>query len=189
MYIVFDGVSTKWYIGLFDENKQCISSENFRIAWNESTKTVGIIDDFLKRNAISYHDIQNIVCIVWPGSFTWIRTISLVVNTLAYSYKNISLTALNFFDLYNNYPIIKASSKRDLFVKSEKSATIEVVTNSDFEERYRQWHVLYWDINEDRFQDRYIYESEIDYEAIFQAISLTNEKRVSPLYIKKPNIS
>lgn len=58
--------------------------------------------------------------------------ISLVVNTLAYIYPHIFLTGISFFDMYDAYPIIKTSSKKDLFVKREKYASIEVVSNEDF---------------------------------------------------------
>ena len=155
---------------------------------NESSKATPLIDNFLKKNAISYEQIQNIITVVWPGSFTGIRTVSLIINTLAYIYPHISLSPVNFFDLYKSYPIVKASSKRDLFVKWEKSATIEVISNSDFEKKLEQVRV-YGDINAERFEKKIELNSKIDYQNIMQSLQLQNKKQIAPLYIKKPNIS
>ena len=94
-----------------------------------------MIDEFLVRQKISYEQIQNIVCVVGPGSFTGIRMVTLVVNTITFIYPHIFLTPLSFFELYHEYPIIKTCSKQDLFVKWEKSGTIEVITNADFLEK------------------------------------------------------
>lgn len=188
MYLFFDGVSSEWYIWLFSEEKKCIASSTVSIAGNESTKTISVIESFLQKQKVPYKDIKNIVTVIGPGSFTGIRTISLVVNTLAYIYPHIFLTPINFFELYSKYPIIKSSSKRDLFVKWKKSATIEVVSNQDFEQRYL-WEEVYGDINLERFTQEIELSSERDYETIFQKIELQNLKRIAPLYIKKPNIS
>jgi hypothetical protein len=43
------------------------------------------------------------------------------------------LTPISFFDLYNNYPIIKSSSKRDSFFKKEKNSPIEIIYNDELE--------------------------------------------------------
>lgn len=188
MYLFFDGVSSRWYIALLDKNRDTLASRYFEISWNESTQTIPIIDDFLSKNSISYQEIENIICVVWPGSFTGIRTISLVVNTLSYIYPHIHLSPINFFDMFQEYPAIKSSSKRDLFVKYEKSTTIEVCTNSDFEAKV--WSkTLYGDINLDRFTTDYTLISDINYESFCKNISLQQEDRVAPMYIKKPNIS
>ena len=184
MYLFFDGVSSKWYIALFDETKRMFASENFEIMWNESTKIIPLFTWFLERQGHKYEEIENIVVVVWPGSFTWIRTISLVVNTLSYIYPHISLTPVNFFDLYQNYPIIKSSSKRDLFVKYDKSATIEIVKNEDFLQK-QTYNKVYGDAKIWDIQCIWV----DNYETIFHKIELQGLESVAPLYIKKPNIS
>jgi len=188
MYLFFDGVSRQGYIGIFWEDRGLIVQKTFLIAGNESSKATPLIDNFLKENNIHYEEIQNIVVVVWPGSFTGIRTVSLIINTLAYIYPHISLTPISFFDLYKNYPIIKASSKRDLFVKWQKSATIEILSNGDFEEKH--WgEQVYGDVENERFKKSLEIDSRIDYESIIQNIEFQDKKRVAPSYIKKPNIS
>lgn len=188
MYLFFDGVSTHWYMWLFDPERNLIHSENFEVQGNESSKIIPLIDTFLKTHNIQYSQIQNIITVVWPWSFTGIRSISLVVNTLSYIYPNISLTPVNFFDLYKNYPIVKSSSKRDLFVKYSESATIEIVKNEDFSSQNIE-ESIYGDIDIQRLWENISLNSDIDYEAFFWTLKLENNKSVSPLYIKKPNIS
>jgi hypothetical protein len=39
------------------------------------------------------------------------------------------MTAVNYFELFNNYPIIKSSSRRDHFVKINNNSDIEIIEN------------------------------------------------------------
>lgn len=189
MYLFFNGISSNGYIGLFSPSRENISYKYFSIAGNESSKTGEVIDTFLKENKVKYSELEHIVCVVWPGSFTGVRSVSLVINTLAYIYPHISLTPVNFFDLYNVYPIVKSSSKRDLFVKKENCATIEIVSNLDFESEFNNSSHIYWDTDIWRFESDYILESSVDYDCFMQDLELQNLRKISPLYIKKPNIS
>ena len=188
MYIFFDWVSSDWFVGLFNDHKQLIASKRFEIAGNESTQTIPIIDTFLTKNSLKYADITHIVCVIGPGSFTGIRTISLVVNTLAYIHPHILLSWVNFFDMYSDYPIVKSSSKRDLFVKYNESAIIEVVKNEDFEKSF-PWTKIYGDTNLTKFEKNFNIERQIDYESFFQDYSCEDKKTLAPLYFKKPNIT
>jgi tRNA A37 threonylcarbamoyladenosine modification protein TsaB len=78
------------------------------------------VSDFLREAQVSYQEIENIVLVVGPGSFTGIRTTVLYANTLSFIFPHLFLTGVSFFDLYETYPIVKTSSKRDLFVQKEK---------------------------------------------------------------------
>ncbi len=188
MHVVFNGVSSCGYIWLFSHEREYIDSENFEIAGNESSKATSLIADFLEKQKLNYQDISNIIVVVGPWSFTGIRSISLIVNTLAYIYPHISLTPVNFFDLFDTYPIVKSSSKRDLFVKYDEKSIIEIVTNSDFESRYTLSDI-YGDTDINRFSAWYVLKDSIDYIWLMNDIQLKKEKRIAPLYIKKPNIS
>lgn len=188
MYLFFNGVSSEWYIALLSSDKKITAYDTFEISWNESTQTIPIIDEFLSAQNITYEQIKNIICVVGPWSFTGIRTISLVVNTLAFTYWHIKLTPVNFFDLYNRYPIVKSSSKRDLFVKMNKSAIIEVISNSEFEKNCSESNI-FGDTDTSRFERAINISSEIEYSEVLAAIDIADETRLAPLYIKKPNIS
>lgn len=188
MYLFFDAVSSNGKIALINQEKKIIAENDFHISWNESTQTIPIIHKFLSQNNVWYEEVENIIVVVGPWSFTGIRTITLVVNTLAYIYQNIKLTPIGFFDLFNQYPIVKSSSKRDLFVKYSKWDIIRVEQNIVFEQSCDQKQV-YWDTNIDRFWKTFHINSDIDIQSIIENITFTDQKTVAPMYIKKPNIT
>ncbi len=188
MILFFDGVSSSGYIWLFDSKKQEIAHDSFTITGNESTQTIPIIETFLQAQSVPYTDIQHIVAIVWPWSFTGVRTITLVLNTIAYIYPHISLTGLSFFELFDTYPIFKQSSKRDVFAKYKKWDIITIVPNTFLDETYRD-RPIFWDIDTSLYTHISTIHNKIDYTKILQNIVLSDAKRLSPLYIKKPNIS
>ena len=188
MYLFFDAVSSHGYIGLYNENRQCIYCNSFDIKGNESSKLVPIIDEFIKEQDIAYEELKNITTVIGPWSFTGIRSVSLIVNTLAFIYPQLYITAISFFDLYDSYPIVKSSSKRDLFVKYSKNDKIEIIKNDD---------LSFWsdvisvsgDTEKERIWNEIQLENTPDYDAIFRRVVFQKNKQVAPLYIKKPNIS
>lgn len=191
MYILFfNGVSTDGYIWLYTStNRDLVASELLCISWKESAQTSNIISSFLGSNDISWEKIQNIVVVTWPGSFTWVRAISLVVNTLAYVYPHLYLTQLSFFDLYKIYPIVKSSSKRDVFIKYSENDIVRIEKNGDFDTKVRSVKKIYGDVGDNRFDDKLEIDSYIDYNDVVLGVVLQDKKKLAPLYIKKPNIS
>jgi hypothetical protein len=57
----------------------------------------------------------------------------LAVNTISFVVKNIKLTPVSYFSLFNSYPIIKSSSKRDSFFKKDENSPIEIIYNEELE--------------------------------------------------------
>jgi len=184
MNLFINAVSEKWILILFNDNRKIISEKKIQILWNESSKLIWHIDTFLSENHCEYNTLENLVVVNWPGSFTWVRTIVLAINTINFITKK-SITPLSFFDLFDNYPIIKNSSRRDLFVKYQKSDNIEVVKNDDFK---FPWEI-YWDIWNNLLSEKIKTISNIDYTKIITNIEFQNNKLIEPLYIKKPSIS
>jgi tRNA threonylcarbamoyladenosine biosynthesis protein TsaB len=184
MNIFINAITQNGVLILFDENKKIISKREIEIMWNESSKLTTLIDIFLKENNVWYFDLQNIVVVNWPWSFTWVRTVILAINTINFII-NKNITNIDFFGLFKNYPIIKSSSRRDLFVKYEKSDNIIIVKNEDL---VWEWEI-YWDLNNNTLSEKINVISEIDYKEIIENIILQENKLVKPLYIKKPNIS
>jgi len=189
MILFFDGISTNGYIWLYKKNWTNIDQKKFFISWNESSQAIWVLHKFLEENKRNFSEISDIVCVNGPWSFTWVRTITLIVNTLSYMYSHIHLTPISFFDLYNTFPIIKASSKRDLFVKYSNSDIIRIEKNEIFLEKNKNTKNIFWDIHDEKILENFNTSSVIDYEKIIQSINLTKTKIIEPLYIKKPNIS
>lgn len=186
MNIFINTISTNAIIILFDNNRDIIKQKNIEIKGNESSKLIPFLEDFLKENKLSYKDIKNTIVVNGPGSFTWVRTTVLAINTINFITKN-NLTPISYFNLFNDFPIVKSSSKRDCFYKDSKDSKIEIKTNEDIysELKNKKIQNIYWEAD---LEDIEIIEK-IDYSDIIKKIKLLELKKVEPLYIKKPNIS
>ncbi len=172
MNIFIDTISNVGSVILFDNNRQIIDKIEWVVKGNESSTLIPQIDILLKQNDFNYKDLENIVVVNWPGSFTWVRTTVLAANSINYII-NKNMTAISYFDLYNTYPIIKASSKRDCFVQKTEESKIEIIMNDIL---ISEW------INIDSIE-------KVDYLSIIQKLKFNNKKQIEALYIKKPNIS
>jgi tRNA A37 threonylcarbamoyladenosine modification protein TsaB len=185
MNLFVNTISTNANLIIFNNNKEILNTLEFEIKWNESSLLIPKIDLFLKENNLEYKELENIVCVNWPWSFTWVRTTVLAINSINYIINN-NITPVSFFDLYNNYPIVKSSSKRDCFVKLNNESKIEIIENSKIEEYLKEKNIktIYWNCNLDNVE---IIEK-IDYISIIKMIEFKKFKKIDPLYIKKPNI-
>lgn len=184
MNIFLDTVSKVWKIILFDDDKNILKQKDFLVLWNESTLLIEEFDLFLKENLVNYFDLKNLVVVSGPGSFTGIRTTILMINTINFViWKDI--TTINYFELFEKYPIVKTSSKRDSFVKLTKESDIEILQNDQI--LFKLWGInnIYWDL----ILDWIITNDLVNYEKIIKNITFDNKKIAQAYYIKKPNIS
>lgn len=193
MILFVDTISNPGYIGLFDNNINLIKSDRINIKWNESSKLLVFIDDLIKSIELNYNDIKNIILVNWPGSFTWLRTSVLIINSINYLTKK-NLTSINFFEIfelsYNSYPIVKTSSKRDLFIKKTFDSFIEIIKNEDLEIYLKENNIktLYWELS-NNINHEFDIISKINYENIIKSIELDNLDKIEAFYVKKPSIS
>lgn len=189
MNLFIDTISKEANIILFDDNRQIVDKNKSIIKWNESSTIMPKIDELIKQNNISYIDIDNIVIVNWPGSFTWVRTSVLAANSINYIIKK-NMTAISFFDMYDNYPILKSSSKRDCFFKENAESEIKIISNEDLKNLLETKNIkkIYWEIDINIFEWLELFEK-IDYDSIIKKLEFDNKKQIQALYIKKPNIS
>lgn len=189
MNLFIDTISTLASVILFDDNRKITDTVSWDIKWNESSTLIPQIDILLKKNNINYNNLENIIVVNGPGSFTWVRTTVLTANSINYIIKK-DMTAIGYFDLHEWYPIIKSSSKKDCFLKKDKDSNIEIITNEDLLNFLNSSWIkkVYWEAKSELFRDIEILEK-IDYVSILKKIVLNNAKQIEALYIKKPNIS
>lgn len=188
MNLFLDTVSCKNVLILFNNNRKIIKIHYFDSKLNESTKLIEEFDIFLKLNNLYYSDLENIVVVNWPWSFTWIRTTILFINTINFIIKKY-LTTITYFDLFDwKYPIIKISSKRDSFLKLNKDSNIIILENNKILDLIKKYNIQI--INSDLISLENIkIISDVNYEQIINNIKLEKNFIVSPFYFKKPNIS
>jgi len=189
MNILIDTISNKTVLILFDNNLEIVEKKVCEIKWNESSELIIKIDELIRNNDLEYKNIKNLIVINWPWSFTGIRSTILTVNTINYII-NGNMTALSYFDLFNNYPIIKSSSKKDCFVKFTKDCEIEIIENNELKNilSSKDIKLVYGEANKEYFENIKIIDI-IDYISIINNIKMDKAKQLQALYIKKPNIS
>ena len=96
------------------------------------------------------------------------------MNTINYIIKK-NLIPISFFDLFHQYPIIKASSKRDCFIQREKNNKIEIMKNEDIFQKLEKNQIgcIYGEINSELFTSRKIVDK-VDYQSIIDEIKICN---------------
>ncbi len=189
MNIFINTISSKWKIILFNNDKNIISQIELNFKKNEASKLLPAITKILKQNNLNYNNLENIVVVNGPWSFTWIRSTILIVNSINFIIKK-NITTLNFFDLFNKYPIVKSSSKRDSFFKKDKNTKIEIIENSKLKNFLEKNNIkkIYWEIDKNLFENFEIIDN-IDYENILKNITFMSLKKAESNYIKKPSIT
>lgn len=185
MILFINTLAKTAYIWLFNEKRKKIDEVFFEIKWNESSLLLPKIENFLEKNNLKYEQIENFILVNWPWSFTWVRTVVLAINTINFII-NKNITTLSYFDLFKNFPVIKSSSKRDSFFKKDENSPIEIWENEKIENFLKEKNILkiFW---ENSFENIEILEN-IDYCDIIKKITFQQNKKVEPLYIKKPSI-
>ena len=188
MNLFINSISNPCYLALFDNNREITATLELDIKWNESSKLIPELQVFLDSNQVNQNDLENIVVVHWPGSFTWVRTTVLIANTLNYVIKK-NMTQISYFDLFSEYPVIKSSSKRDCFVQKWKWQEINIIMNDELDNYFIVNNITesFWEAWF-KFKETLIVEK-IDYTRIIQNIEFQKLSKIEPLYIKKPNIS
>ena len=82
MNLFLDTISPENMLILFDDNRNIIKKYGFDVRLNESTLLIEELDNFLSNLWYKYSDLENIVVVNWPWSFTWVRTTVLLINTI-----------------------------------------------------------------------------------------------------------
>ena len=70
MNLFINSISNPCYLALFDNNRQIIATRELDIKGNESSKLIPELQSFIGNNKINQNDLDNIVVINGPGSFT-----------------------------------------------------------------------------------------------------------------------
>jgi hypothetical protein len=156
-----------------------LKSEIIEKTWNDFEIIPKIFVDLSKK-----YSLKEIWCITGPWPFTLLRIITLILNSITYNNSNIILKSGHYFELLrwsDGVPILQAN-KHEYLIKTNN--TIETIIKK---EDLPPWKFI-----------GYIDEISIPWyteyhENMETIISLFSQKenihRLSPLYIKAPNIT
>lgn len=179
---------TSTYI-LFDSERMIRDQKTLALKGHESEQFLVSFEEFLSDNDLLFNDLDGIVVVNGPGSFTAMRIVTLTVNTLAFVHHT-PLYSLDFFNLATlgglGYPILVKANKGEYLVRKSQEDLPSIVLISDVPDG--QYAGL-GDIN-DFANGGISIQSEIDYNRVIQNLPLdVPQERIEPFYIKKPNIT
>lgn len=172
-------------IGLFEDD-ELIDQRQKVSSRNHSDYTMPMIDDILKSNNLSVHDLNTILVVNGPGSFTGVRLGVTIAKTLAYTL-NIPIKTITSLEAY---AISYESSKEKLVAIHDVKGVFGALFTSDDE--------LVGDFfykSNDEFK-KYLDEEHLEDKIIPNVIDLVKVKKymnnleptiahkVNPLYIK-----
>lgn len=133
MYSLFvDTLSVPAFIGIFDEQNNIIWKKEWDARHAESDTLMESIESLLHTYTMSYKDIEKILCIVWPWSFTGVRVTTLVVNTIAFSFgMDLYPITIDQFFRYQNAPLpwIIPLTKNEVLFWSERDQQNPTITS------------------------------------------------------------
>ncbi|MDD4706144.1 MAG: tRNA (adenosine(37)-N6)-threonylcarbamoyltransferase complex dimerization subunit type 1 TsaB [Bacilli bacterium] len=183
MYTLF--ISTYNYlitIGLLKNNKK-ISIKEVKSVKNHSIFLIPTIESILKENKLEINDINEIIVINGPGSFTGVRLGVIVAKTLAYTLKiNIkTIPSIDALAISNNILKRKIVSIYDnkgayfaIYEHNHRISNIKYLFKNDFDNKY---------INEIIINDNVL---DIEKIASFlKDINSLNPHNLKPVYIKE----
>lgn len=164
------------------ENQKLKTKKELEENYNNSAICMPKIIEILAENNITIHDIDEIIVINGPGSFTGIRIGVTIAKTLAYTL-NIPIKTLTSFEMYkiaekeSHYLVLSEKNGFYIAYFDEKNKDIKdysYLTKTEFE----QW----------KNQNKWQLCSEINYEHIIAVASSKPSENchgIKPLYIKK----
>lgn len=173
-------------IALYD-NKTLVESSIKESMRNHSDYTMPMIKDILDKNNITVHDLDEIIVVNGPGSFTGVRLGVTIAKTLAYTL-NIpikAITSLEVYALSNSKETKKLVTINDVkgvfgaLYTSDNKLIGEVFykSNKEFQEYVEANH----------YEDIIINSNKIDFDNLINYmdnIEPTVAHKVNPIYIK-----
>lgn len=193
MYLLIDTLSQETCIGLFTEQREMVDLVFEDYHHQEFAKLPEAIDALLKKHDISYHSLDGIIVLIGPWWFTGTRVTCLVANSIAFwvrdAWSSVPLFGLNYFDFLDlqsiPHPQIIQANKREVMIKESQVSTPALQSKENLTEK-EYW----WTISTATFSDiDATFHTKMDYTVFIRELSLKDPAdRVSPIYIKDPNI-
>lgn len=189
MYLLINTLSPSATYLLFNSERKVVSEEVLDIHGRESEYFLESLLLFLERNSLEYKDLEGVVTVNGPGSFTAMRIITLTLNTLSLVHK-VPLYSIDSFALGElsgwRHPILIRANRGEYLLQEYIDSSPKLVAIPDLPSGS---YFGFGEENDFANQDISI-ESTLDYESICRNITLANPvERMEPLYIKKPNIT
>ena len=152
---------------------------------NHASKCMPIINDILGRNNIDVHNLNEIIVVVGPGSFTGVRIGATIGKMLAYTL-NIPIKTITSLDMY---AISNASESNKLVLIRDLKGAYGAFYTSDNKIIDEAFYKSTDNLNEYlKDKEQYIISNEVDLNKVklfVNNLEVINPHKVNPIYIKE----
>lgn len=167
---------------------------------DEAEKLMPAIDTLLKENGKEFSDIQKVIVVRGPGSFTGLRIGVTVANTIAYL-NNCEIAALDTFEYLhhqNKLPVLLFAGHGGVYFSAERNSEPRLVNLPDLSEVLKGIKEISGDISMEqkttlgtvKFVPGEKTFGEVMIEAASEISTASKDNRIiAPLYIKQPAIT
>ncbi|MFC1632530.1 tRNA (adenosine(37)-N6)-threonylcarbamoyltransferase complex dimerization subunit type 1 TsaB [Patescibacteria group bacterium] len=214
MFLIIDTSASKTLIALADA-KKVIDSEIWEAGRNLSIDLLPKIDALLEKNAISGEELESLVVLSGPGSYTGLRIGVTLVNALGFAWK-ISVKGVNRFEAWENFYDIKAAAGESIILDADHEKIFmrlsKVAPENSFwiglphenSEIIEKFYKIYTDLSEEAVKNIRSINSSAEIlnvsreeQDVLESIRLAalkqkdmkNFEAVQPLYIRPPAIT
>ncbi|NDK19813.1 hypothetical protein GW819_03155 [Candidatus Gracilibacteria bacterium] len=189
MYLFIDTISNPVTYILFDSERNIVSEDFLELRGRESEYFLDSLLEFLSKNSLGYKDLQGVIVVNGPGSFTAMRIITLTINTLSFVHY-IPLYSVDYFMLGElsgwTYPLLLRANRGEYLLKKAGNTIPELIAISDIEPGT---YFGIGDVN-DFTNGTISIQSTLRYPVFCKNFPIENPtERIEPIYIKKPNIT
>lgn len=148
-----------------------------------SENTVSMLKELLQENKIDVPDLQEIIIVVGPGSFTGVRIGVVIAKILGFT-KNIKIKPISYLEILSlNYDSIVTVG-----IKDRNGAFIGKFNNHELVEDYK-----YLSNNElANYPENIYFEDNVDYEKLINHMETKetiNPHLLKPLYVKRLEVT
>ncbi len=189
MYLFIDTISNPATYILFDSKKDIVSKESLELRWRESEHFLVSLTEFLGKNKLKYEDLEGVVVINGPGSFTAMRIITLTINTLSFVHHTplYSLDYFRFLELSGeSFPMMIRANRGEYLLQETADIPPKLMDIQTIPHGSYSW---LGDAN-DFTNGSISIQSSLRYDVFCRNFLLTNPIfRIEPFYIKKANIT
>ena len=134
MYLFIDTVSYPATYILFDSKRHIVSQEFIELRGRESEYFLVSISEFLKKSRMEYENLEGVIVVNGPGSFTAMRIITLTVNTLSFVHP-VPLYSIDYFVLSElskrEYPVLLRANRGEYMIQKKKTSLPKLIAISD----------------------------------------------------------
>ena len=180
MFLFIDSHSTNFFVCLLKDGK--VLSKKEHSGKNHSEVAISLINELLSDNGLTTTDLNGIIVVNGPGSFTGVRIGVTIAKTLAYSL-NVPIKTITTLECIG----ISEKDKFDIIAFRDNKGVYSALYDGKFRD-YEYRNSLDFDSYINNNNLKVSYNENIDFEKVWDYLkdkSPVNPHGANPIYVKK----